>query len=290
MLTRHQAALGFLLATALWAIVFVLQSDSSAYYQICDTNQYTEHERCAPHHLLYVVFWYVGYVINPTSVTAFATIAIAIFTYTLYQATRGLVDAALIQSADMKRSIAAGEIAANAAKAAAEAAVASERARLYVVIEHNFLDCINSAAAYINTPTVDGDPLVSSNLPVAKFKFRNYGKTPGILIEVGSGIEYSETVPVPGYDVKIVQDNIVAYEKSTEDFTEVISGIQMTMGDAKKVRSGEGHIWIFGYAIYDDVFGGRQTHRFFQRLVGVDDGRYRFVLQSYDHEHYNQST
>jgi hypothetical protein len=77
MLNRHQAVLGFLLATAFWAIVLVLQSDPSAHYQICETNQYTEHETCASHHLLYVAFWYVGYVINPTSITALATVAIA---------------------------------------------------------------------------------------------------------------------------------------------------------------------------------------------------------------------
>jgi hypothetical protein len=65
----------------------VLQLDSSAYYQICETNQYTEHESCASHHPLYVAFWYVGYVINPTSVTALATVAIAWFTWTLKEST-----------------------------------------------------------------------------------------------------------------------------------------------------------------------------------------------------------
>jgi hypothetical protein len=287
---QYEILIGFLLATALWATVIVLKSDASLLHQICETNQYTEHETCTPHHSLYVALYYIGYAINPVTVGAAATVAIAVFTYTLYAATNGLVRAAEIQSNDMKRSIAVGEIAANAAKATAESAVATERARLYVVIEHNFLNCINSAAAYINTPTVDGNPLVASNLPVAKFNFRNYGKTPGILIEVGSGIEYSETVPIPVYAVKVVRDNIVAYEQSTEDFTEVVSGIQMTMGEAKKVRSGEGHIWIFGYAIYDDIFGERHTHRFFQRLVSVDVDRCRFVLQSYDHKHYNRST
>jgi hypothetical protein len=81
---RYEIAIGFLLATAIFAVYLVLQSDASAYYQICETNQYnTGHESCTPHHLLYVVFWYVGYVINPTSITAFATAAIAWFTIVL---------------------------------------------------------------------------------------------------------------------------------------------------------------------------------------------------------------
>lgn len=88
MLNRHQLVLGFLLATALWAIYSVLQLDPSAYYQVCETNQYTEHERCTPHHLLYVILWYIGYVVNPTTITAYATAAIAGFTYTLWTSTR----------------------------------------------------------------------------------------------------------------------------------------------------------------------------------------------------------
>lgn len=87
MLKGRQIVLGFLLATAIWSVIFVLQSDTSAYYQICETNQYTDQERCTPHHFLYVAVWYVGYVINPTSLTALATIAIAWFTWTLKQST-----------------------------------------------------------------------------------------------------------------------------------------------------------------------------------------------------------
>jgi hypothetical protein len=87
MLNRHQVALGFLLATAAWAVILALQSEPSAHYQICETNQYTDHETCTPHHLLHVVFWYIGYVINPTSITALATVAIAWFTWTLKEST-----------------------------------------------------------------------------------------------------------------------------------------------------------------------------------------------------------
>lgn len=90
MLNRHQIVLGFLLATALWAVYFVLQSDTSAYHQICETNQYTEHERCAPHHIPYVIAYYIGYWFDKASavITAFATAFIASFTYTLWTSTR----------------------------------------------------------------------------------------------------------------------------------------------------------------------------------------------------------
>jgi hypothetical protein len=56
------------------------------------------------------------------AVTAAATVLIAAFTYTLFAATKGLVEAAKIQSSDMKRSIVASEIAANAAQKSADIA------------------------------------------------------------------------------------------------------------------------------------------------------------------------
>jgi hypothetical protein len=117
---RYEILLGFLLGTAVWVVVIVLQSDASLLHQICETNPYTEHENCTPHHILYVALYYIGYAINPVTLGAAATVAIAVFTYTLYDATRGLVRAAEIQSADMKRSIVASENAASAAKKSAE--------------------------------------------------------------------------------------------------------------------------------------------------------------------------
>jgi hypothetical protein len=92
MLRRHEIALGFLLASAVWAIVFVLQSDTSAYYQVCETNPYSGKESCAPHHVPYVAAWYVVYWLDKASalLTAFATAAIAWFTLTLKRATDNL--------------------------------------------------------------------------------------------------------------------------------------------------------------------------------------------------------
>jgi hypothetical protein len=84
MLRHAELALGMALATAIWTVVLALQSDASATYQICETNQYTGQEHCSPHHLLYVLFWYGGYVFNAATITAAATVAIAIFTWTLY--------------------------------------------------------------------------------------------------------------------------------------------------------------------------------------------------------------
>jgi hypothetical protein len=121
----------------------------------------------------------------------------------------------------------------------------------------------------------------------SKITFKNYGKTPGVVSEVGCGLVYSETVPVPVYDVKVIKENIIAAGESSEDFGEAIDG-QMTMAQAITVKNGGGNLWVYGYVIYDDVFGKTQVHRFFQRFVRVS--QFRYVLRSYDYQYYNKST
>ncbi len=175
----------------------------------------------------------------------------------------------------------------DAAKKSADAAIATERARFYPVIDHNFLDCINAVNAW-DGEIPDSQQLAASNWPMARINFKNYGKTPGIISEVSTGIVYSESPPDPVYDEKVVDvnANIVAAGEISENFSAVQA---ITLGNAKKAKRGEGHIWIYGKAIYDDVFGETHTHRFLQRLVPVNGG-FRYVLQSYDYKHYNRST
>lgn len=69
MLRGHKIALGFLLATAIWSVVIMLGSDAST------------------RHLVYVSFSHLDSVINTTTITTFATVAIAFFTLTLWRST-----------------------------------------------------------------------------------------------------------------------------------------------------------------------------------------------------------
>jgi hypothetical protein len=87
-----EIALGAMLATAIWVVVLLFALDPSTYHQICETDQYG-HERCAPHNLLYVGFWYFSYIINAGTITALATGFIAWFTLTLKRSTDRLWDA-----------------------------------------------------------------------------------------------------------------------------------------------------------------------------------------------------
>ena len=98
--------------------------------------------------------------------------------------------------------------------------------------------------------------------PQAGITFKNYGKTPGIVADVSTGIIYSETIPIRVFDEKVVMENIIAPGESTERFGTIINGL-LSMVLAKKVRSGEGTIWVFGTIGYEDVFGKPQSNRGF---------------------------
>jgi hypothetical protein len=91
MLKGREIVVGFALASVFWVFVMVLSSDPSATYQICEPSQYHDKDHCAPHHLLYVIFWYGGYIFNAGVITAVATGFIARFTWTLRQSTDKIV-------------------------------------------------------------------------------------------------------------------------------------------------------------------------------------------------------
>jgi hypothetical protein len=131
MLKHHKVVLGFLLATALWAVVTVLNSDTSAYYQICKTNEYTSQESCSPHHVPYVVIWYIGYWFDKAStvITAFATVAVAVFTWTLWQSSEKMWRVTRISTLAARQSARA---AIRQAKIAEDALIKLERPYVFI--------------------------------------------------------------------------------------------------------------------------------------------------------------
>ena len=132
---------------------------------------------------------------------------------------------------------------AKAAQKAADAAVAAERARFYAIVDHNFLECINRAAAWGGPLDQEERALPMDAQPMAGITFKNYGKTPGFVVDVSTGIVYSETIPTPVFDEKVIMENIISPGESTEKFGTLISGL-LNMTQAKKVREGEGTIWV----------------------------------------------
>jgi hypothetical protein len=122
---------------------------------------------------------------------AIAAFVIAAFTFTLWQSTEKLWRASEDQlehakneamSAAMKHlkeevrlqeQINIAGQSADAAKQAADAAIAAERARFYVVLDHNFLECINRAAAWDGPIGQEERPLPMEAQPMAGIRFKN---------------------------------------------------------------------------------------------------------------------
>ena len=98
MLRRNELLIGFLLATAIWSVMFALQSDLTAYSEICEYNQ-TGQKDCASYHIILVALWHVKKFLNDTAVaiTALATVAIAYFTLTLKRSTDHLWESSKTQ-------------------------------------------------------------------------------------------------------------------------------------------------------------------------------------------------
>lgn len=293
MLKRPEVALGFLVATLFWIAILGWATsyapsnpEKEACFQAAAKSGRSQ-EDCKS-------FWEKTTsdpVATFTLVLAFSTVGLWVATIGLYVAGEKQFklakETADRQAGEIEAQIKIARDNAEAAQKAADAAVATERARFYVVIEDNFLECINRAAAWDGPIDQEARTLPMDAQPMAGITFKNYGKTPGLVADVSTGIVYSETIPTPIFDEKVVMENIIAPGDSTEKFGTLISGL-LSMAEAKNVREGKGTIWVFGTIGYDDVFGKRQRHNFFQRLARVS--QFRYVLQAYDHEHYNRSS
>jgi hypothetical protein len=118
---RVLAFFALIVLAAIW-IRWWASSDYILEGQICET--YDPQKNCDGYNIFFYSAWLLGKAVDRWSalITAVATGVIGLFTYTLYKATTGMVEAAEIQSADMKRSIVAAEMAAKASKKSAETA------------------------------------------------------------------------------------------------------------------------------------------------------------------------
>jgi hypothetical protein len=246
MLGRHQAVLGFLLATALWAVFFVLQSEPSAHYQICETNQYTGKESCTSHHLLYVALWYIEYVINPATITAYATMAIAWFTLTLKKATDSLRAGGDQQLAHLENT-------------------AERQLRAYVF----------AGSAIISHLEDDG------GVPEAQVFIKNVGQTPAYKVASVAGFAAS-IYPAPPDLNLIITDAELGQAHTRTDMgpgqTEIAIASPrprlnrpLTEQERDELARGEAVIHVYGRISYRDIFG-REQHTSYRFMVGGSVG------------------
>jgi hypothetical protein len=233
---------------------------------------------------------------KPDAYVALFTALLVVSTIALWRSTRKLWEAGEKQfklakettdrqAIEIKNQIDIARIAARAADDSAKAAIATERARFYIVINaHNLESFLKAAGRYPNSPTMP-----FSFGPIIEYAFKNYGKTPGIIKEVSHGLSVNEGPPDPVYTVSkhLFVENMIAAGGTTEaqkfDGPTLFRNIETAM----PVIQGQAHFWFYGRFDYEDVFGNPQVHRFFMRYVKIG---LNWGFQPYDHKHYNEST
>ena len=175
-----------------------------------------------------------------------------------------------------------------AAVKVANATVAAERARFFVEINRlNTNQGFHNAALY-DHPT---SPAVCRDVSFS-FKFKNFGKTPGVVFEIAAGMDVSSDPVVPVYTILMTSDVGRAYGYGEE--TSLTHSGTVMVPDMRTLLRGEEYLWLYGKVTYSDVFRERtdpyavQTHRFFRRVIVRDKSTHYF--QPYDYGHYNEST
>jgi hypothetical protein len=228
-------------------------------------------------------------------VTALATIAIAAFTLNLKWSTDKLWKAGEDQfrlaetvsdrqASEIRDQIAIARESADAVKHSADAAVAAERARFFIVIEkHNLTEIIEHVE--------NRGALASGENFSIQCHFKNYGKTPGIIKELSIG---SMIVPHLPDDLPFIL--------SAKDFPEHMIGAgwstqpdqfysPVTLPNDAQVRAigrNTTRFWLYGRLYYDDVFGQHQVHCFYFRSVSTLGQK--CVLEPFEPKNQKKST
>jgi hypothetical protein len=212
---------------------------------------------------------------------------IADYTFWLSAFTLALVVVSAFQYFFLLRADKTARITADAAKRSADAAVAAERGRFFVVVgPHNFHKVVALSRQWPASPSM---PIIDRRLLIT-YGFKNYGKTPAVIREISHGIAISREPPDPVYTLSnlIPQETVIAPSGTTDEQTCIFDTNLETVKDAMPLSTGEAYIWFYGRIDYKDIFGDmNQTHRFFFRYIDTGKG---FRFQPYDYKHYNKST
>jgi len=220
--------------------------------QICEYDQGTHQNNCSYYSLAFFLLIKSGDVINYYGplITALATTAIAAFTLTLWQ------------SSEKMWAI---------TKRAADASIDLERPRL-LFGELRIRD--------YNTLGADQRPEPSKN---CEYVIENYGKTPAILQSSSVNLRCLQGLPAepPYRNLKPWQDRVTYNGEKTAPLSVAIPTEDLPLGDALQGFE----IFLFGYFIFEDVFGVRRTTGFCYGLIeGSKFVRLRHPAYHYDRE------
>jgi hypothetical protein len=244
-------------------ILLIVARLSGSQGEICYEAK-PDHENCAQYNLAALLLIEAAKLLNDYGValTAIATVAVALFTWTLWQSNEKMWGVT--------------KIAADAARKSADASFAAERARFFIIIEHhNLKEIIANVESRGNL--ADGE-----NFSI-RYRLQNYGKTPGIIRELTlDSMIATDPVDPPSHFLVIKEfaERMIGANGSTEpDWYSPTTSPHLSQVQA----IGRNHA-----RLYDDVFGNHQVHKFYlrsNRIIGGD-----CILQPFDYKDHNQST
>ena len=248
----------FILIAILIAVLFWTGSIPE-YAQICEHDKNTGQENCATHHISSVIIWSIGNFLerHNGAITAIATIIIAVFTWRLWWSTNNLWSAA-------EKSGVVAAVAANAAKASADAAVRASMPILF--------------------PAVSEFRSLHDLTPSLSFVFENYGDTPGTIREVRAELRIGDK-GLPPRDIKfdelerpqdheaVVPGGVRGDEAKTLPGSSVPATLDRALAlnelaaiklpaNKNGVAQDYKRVYLIGRVIYDDFFGMRYTQTF----------------------------
>src|SRR5205823_1426366 len=153
-----------------------------------------------------------------------------------------------------------------------QAVINAERARLYVIIESQTIESEVKLAVTPRLPSL-ANHVRLEHLTI-EYSFRNYGKTPAFILEVGHGTAVTKGVPKGRTYALLVPlpiDYVVGAGEKTVPIRDVTMP-SMTVATAKAIRDLDATFWFHGYVEYDDTFGWRRRFEFVWQYSAVSEG------------------
>jgi hypothetical protein len=190
----------------------------------------------------------------------------------------------------IRKSLAPAEAAAKAATVAAESSFAAERARFFVVIDkHNLAEIVKLVE---NAGATESSGIPGGDNICILYRFKNYGKTPGIIRELIVDSMISAN-PVDPPALFLSTKDFPEYMIGANESTKALNYSPIThplVGHMRSIGRNAARLWFFGRLYYDDVFGNHQVHRFYFRSISPLGGGDSLILRPFEYKDYNQST
>jgi hypothetical protein len=210
--------------------------------------------------------------VNPEEALARYTGWLVVFTGILSVATIGLGAATVGLYLTGEKQIGVAKQSADAANLNAQAVIESERGRLYAIIDLQTIENeVKRVVAPRHPPLADDIRL--ENLAI-EYSFRNYGKTPAFILEVGHGTAVTKGEP-KGRTYALLVPLPIDYVVGAGEKTVPIRNVampSMSVATAKAIRDLDATFWFHGYVEYDDTFGWRRKFEFVWHYSAVSEG------------------